>query len=587
SASSSAPELAASSAASKSASGSGGGSTQAKRIWPSSSASTSPMRIISSPEGAMSRRVRSCGPPPRRRRRSSVAATSIMSSETWRRRRWATCCATLRSLKPYCPPTGVRTSNSDNSRTSSRLRPVRLRRRLSSMSLPWSGGARPSARRNVSSLRQRSGVSARRAAKSGDAMRPAASCVTTAKSVLRLKRRCSLAPRAVSSRSTRLFGSRSKRPATKKLLPSRRNPAMSTRFAAGALLLAARRGLLLLGGLALARGLARGRRLHRLQRLLQRRHEVDDRRRLGHLGGDDLLALELRLDEIGQRRLVAVGEQLRIEGGGLLGDDLLRQGDRRLVERPILDVFEIRLLAPHFLGRAQRADHDALAAWAEQHGPLARGQHETADARLVLALHCLDDDAERLVRHLAVGRQPIGAVEVERVDLVVVDELRNIDDAVALDLDLVELLIGDDDVAPLLELVALEQLLARHRLARGGVGRHHLDARHRAGRQVVEGDLVGAARRGIEPHRAGDQTDPQIAFPARSRRSHGVFLSRREYTEVRRRAMVFPAAHRPRRYCDPIAASGRRPSRRCAGTRRAAYRRRGSRAPRGGGARRR
>src|SRR6185437_3448044 len=397
SASSSAPELAASSAASKSASGSGGGSTQAKRIWPSSSASTSPMRIISSPEGAMSRRVRSCGPPPRRRRRSSVAATSIMSSETWRRRRWATCCATLRSLKPYCPPTGVRTSNSDNSRTSSRLRPVRLRRRLSSMSLPWSGGARPSARRNVSSLRQRSGVSARKSAKSGDAMRPAASCVTTAKSVLRLKRRCSLAPRAVSSRSTRLFGSRSKRPATKKLLPSTRNPTISTRFAARALLLAARRRLLLLGdALALARRLARGRRLHRLQRLLERRHEVDDRRRLRHLGGDDLLALELRLDEIGQRRLVAVGEQLRIEGGGLLRDDLLRQRDGGLVERPVLDVLEVGLLAPHFLGRAQRADHDALAARREQHGALARRQHETADAGLVLALHRLDDDAEGL-----------------------------------------------------------------------------------------------------------------------------------------------------------------------------------------------
>ena len=87
------------------------------------------------------------------------------------------------------------------------------------------------------------------------------------------------------------------------------------------------------------------------------------------------------------------------------------------------------------------------------------------DADLVLLGHRLADDPERLGRELPVRVDPIGSVQIDRIHLVTIDKAIEVDDLRRLDLQVLELVVADLDVAPALVLVALDDLIAVDDLA--------------------------------------------------------------------------------------------------------------------------
>ena len=92
---------------------------------------------------------------------------------------------------------------------------------------------------------------------------------------------------------------------------------------------------------------------------------------------------------------------------------------------------------------------------------------ELAEADLAGLLQRVAEDDIGLGRGLVLlGRHEIGLVEVERVDLALVDELDEVDGALRLELDVVDLLVGEEDVLALLDLVALDDVLGIDRRRR-------------------------------------------------------------------------------------------------------------------------
>ena len=131
-------------------------------------------------------------------------------------------------------------------------------------------------------------------------------------------------------------------------------------------------------------------------------------------------------------------------------------------------------------------------------------------------LHRLEDDCEGLLGDRTVRGQVVGRVQVDRIDVAGVDEAIDIDGLAGLDLDLLEFLVGDDDVFVLLELVALDQVGAVD-LAQLRVMVLLLHAVERVLVQQVERDLAGGRRRRrIELHRTGDQRQLEITLPTRT-----------------------------------------------------------------------
>jgi len=77
--------------------------------------------------------------------------------------------------------------------------------------------------------------------------------------------------------------------------------------------------------------------------------------------------------------------------------------------------------------------------------------------------HRLPDDPECHRRQVAVN--VIGRVEIDRVDLVAVHKTVEVDDLRGLDLKVLQLVIGDRDIAPALELVAFDNPITIDNLA--------------------------------------------------------------------------------------------------------------------------
>jgi hypothetical protein len=79
-------------------------------------------------------------------------------------------------------------------------------------------------------------------------------------------------------------------------------------------------------------------------------HQVHDIDALRSRLGPDGLAVPFGVDEFGQGRFVVVLELLGLEGRGLLVDDMLRQIEHVLGDPHVLDVVEVFLLIPNFVG---------------------------------------------------------------------------------------------------------------------------------------------------------------------------------------------------------------------------------------------
>ena len=248
---------------------------------------------------------------------------------------------------------------------------------------------------------------------------------------------------------------------------------------------------------------------------LQRIHQIDDvglavrRLRL------DRHALLLGADQLDQRVLVTVLELLRLELAGHLLDDVLGEIEHLLGQLGVGDLVEIAGRRVHLVGVVQAGGDDALVARLQHQDALAPEQHDAREAHHFLGAHGIADDGERFLADAVGGREIVGRVEIQLVDLVARHEALDIDGVVAFELDRLDLVVLDLDELALGDLVALDLVVGLDRIA--GLLVHELAPHAIAGLAIegAEGNALGRGGRGIKRHRTRDEGKLQIAFPVR------------------------------------------------------------------------
>ena len=99
-----------------------------------------------------------------------------------------------------------------------------------------------------------------------------------------------------------------------------------------------------------------------------------------------------------------------------------------------------------FFRVAEFVDHQALGLGCDQHDVLAVTQHELAHAELAAVFERRREQAVGLAGHVAVGAEIVGGVVEGGVDLGLVHEAFDVDHLGALELQLVEVVLLEDDV---------------------------------------------------------------------------------------------------------------------------------------------
>ena len=189
----------------------------------------------------------------------------------------------------------------------------------------------------------------------------------------------------------------------------------------------------------------------------KRFHQVDDLRRCG-LGRDlDLLASDLPLDHVEQRLAVVVFERLGTPRLGEVLDQGLGHLDLLRAELGVR-VDRLEVGGPDLVGPVHRLQDEDLVLEPQRSEMLLVAEADLRDADLVLIGECLAQQRVGLRAGL-VRDQVVGLLEQDRVDLVEVDELHDVDRAAGFHRHLVEVVVGEDDVAVLLVLVALHDVL--------------------------------------------------------------------------------------------------------------------------------
>ncbi len=138
---------------------------------------------------------------------------------------------------------------------------------------------------------------------------------------------------------------------------------------------------------------------------------------LGAVFAEGVDASAFLVDEIDQRGFIVVLERIGLERSRFLFDDMLGEIQHVLGDFHVLDVFEIFLLAAHFVGIAQQRAHQALVERFQRDDVFAVGQHDTADRDLVHAADSFADHRERIMTDLAVRHEIIGADQIAVVDI--------------------------------------------------------------------------------------------------------------------------------------------------------------------------
>ena len=170
----------------------------------------------------------------------------------------------------------------------------------------------------------------------------------------------------------------------------------------------------------------------------------------------------------------------------------------------------------------RRGRHQLLAKAHRRQHQRVLDRLDGGQVRLVAHHELGDADPARLPQRLAqqgVGglasrrwQQVVGLVEIAVIDLVGRHEIEQVDAAVALDGGSREVLRREDDVAPLLVFVALDQVLGRHDLA--VVLGHLLEADARLVRLAQEVEVrPEVLDRAVDLDRDADQAEAERAFP--------------------------------------------------------------------------
>jgi hypothetical protein len=95
----------------------------------------------------------------------------------------------------------------------------------------------------------------------------------------------------------------------------------------------------------------------------------------------------------------------------------------------VLDLVEIFLLAPNFIGLAQQRADQPLVERLERDDVLAISEHDPPNRDLVHLADGLADHREGVVTDLAVGTEIIGSDQIARIDIRLADEIVTISPA--------------------------------------------------------------------------------------------------------------------------------------------------------------
>ena len=208
---------------------------------------------------------------------------------------------------------------------------------------------------------------------------------------------------------------------------------------------------------------------------------------------------------------------LGLEVGGERVDELLGHLDLalghlrlvlvgHLVDRPRVDHLVVEDHGGHGHHVAGGPDRDEV---------LLLPDHHARDRDLVRLLHGAHQQAVGL-GGAGAGREVIGVVEVDRVDLVQVHELLDLDRARLLGVQCLELLGLDHHVLVRADLVALDDVVVGHFLAIRGADALLLDAHVVAVVELVEAHRL-ARDRAVELHGHVDEPETDGTTPNRPR----------------------------------------------------------------------
>src|SRR5262249_1882773 len=115
--------------------------------------------------------------------------------------------------------------------------------------------------------------------------------------------------------------------------------------------------------------------------------------------------------------------------------------------------------------------------------------------------------------HLPIRREIVGAIDVHRIDRIILIELNEIDDSGGSGPHLIDVFLGHDHVAALLELVALDDVAQRHFFVAAGTPSLLLDARLTDVMELIEGDRGARLSGRVDLDGDVDQADAQVPFP--------------------------------------------------------------------------
>ena len=136
----------------------------------------------------------------------------------------------------------------------------------------------------------------------------------------------------------------------------------------------------------------------------------------------------------------------------------------------------------------------------------------------VLLLHRLADHRERLVGDLVVRHDVEGLVEIDLVHLVARHERLDVDRVGAFERHLVELVLLEQHVLPVVDLVALDLVLRSRPTSPVSESIAWLRMRLPVSRlMMLQADAARRARCGVHRDRARDERQLQVALPGRAR----------------------------------------------------------------------
>ena len=177
--------------------------------------------------------------------------------------------------------------------------------------------------------------------------------------------------------------------------------------------------------------------------------------------------LDLGVDQLPHGFGIFVLELLRLERARLPLDQLDGKLERFLVDLHVRHFLEEGVCRFDFIGVAQNFEQQPLPAGLERDDVALAAQNKIADADLVRLVQRLQHDGVAFFGGVAVGKEVIGLLEIAGVDCRRLDEAHELDGLLALELQLVDLLLVEQDVFALLVLVALDDVLVLDRADAG------------------------------------------------------------------------------------------------------------------------